>query len=91
MKIQAVFELDIPEIQEDYPHHFEEVRMNLLVDRLTSFIRRVADDHTTTDTESRVVEFRIATKLIEVFGGRLISDLLRERLKREDDDFCPGG
>ena len=57
MKIEATLDIEMPEIEEDYPDQTAEYKVQVLQRELVSFVRHVADANTASEAECHAVEF----------------------------------
>lgn len=69
-------------IREDYPDQTAEHHFQIVTTDLVSFVRRVADKHSLSETEARAIELDVAIRIIQIAQMRVNSDLLRERLEK---------
>lgn len=78
--INKQFHLEIEDIEEDYPDHAAEYRMQALEDGLIDFAHRVANEYTASVEEENVLLFEIAMRLLGRFQSKERTKLLHARL-----------
>ncbi len=81
MKIREVFDIEILDGEEEYPDQNAERRVSVLSERLTAFVRRVADRHSVSCQEEEAIVASVIDRLLAPILSRVHADLLSERLR----------
>jgi hypothetical protein len=89
MKISVPFELDLPEIEEDYPDQQREFHAHLLRDRLVSFIYAITDKFGGSIDEAVMLRFTILVNLLNEMQTGIVSRVLAERVRSRMDPTPP--
>ena len=80
--IQETLTVQIDDIDEDYPHQFDDYRLLKLRKDLVAFIYRFVSQGTDSPAEEAVVRLGVACDLFHSVNAQAEAELLRERLMR---------